>query len=111
MRETAYVNRSTKIDLLLKADGSAEDLGAVTRMVIKEKGGDWEIDSDDYASAIDWQPDPAVTGKVILELGAALAAEQVAVGTYDVLLIVYDPTNIAGFPGGDEGFRLAVRDI
>ena len=94
VREIVYLGRNNTIDLLLKADGSAQDLSAVTRMIVKQNDGDWEIDYDDYNNAFNWNT--GITGKVILDMAAALAAETVAAGEYIVRLIVYDPTNIDG---------------
>lgn len=98
VREIVYLSRDNTVDLLLKADGSAQDLSSVTRMIVKQNDGDWEVDYDDYAAAFDWIT--GITGKVILDLAAALATEGVAADEYIVRLIVYDPTNTGGIVWG-----------
>lgn len=94
VREIVYLGKDNTIDLLLKADGSAQDLSSVTRMIVKQDDGDWEVDYNTYNSAFDWAP--GTTGKVILDLAAALAAESVSADEYIVRLIVYDPPNTKG---------------
>lgn len=103
--EIVYLNRDNTVDLLLKADGVAEDLTAVTRMIVKQEDGDWSVDSDTYPSAFDWAP--GTTGKVILDLAAALAAEDVSAGKYISRLVVYDPSNTNGIVWGT--FLLIVK--
>jgi len=98
VREIVYLGRDNTVDLLLKEDGSAKDLSAVTRMIVKQDDGDWEVDYDTYNNAFDW--DTGTTGKVILDLAAALATEGVAAGEYVVRLVVYDPTNTDGLVWG-----------
>lgn len=92
--ETVYLNRDNTVDLLLKADGVAQDLSSVTRMILKEENGVWSIDSQTYGSAFNWNP--GTTGKVILDLAAALADQSVTTGSNVVRLVVYDPSNTDG---------------
>ncbi len=92
--EIVYLSRDNTVDLLLKTDGVAQDLSSVTRMIVKQEDGTWAIDSQTYGSAFDWTP--GVTGKLILDLAAALATENVSAGTNVVRLVVYDPTNTDG---------------
>lgn len=92
--EIVYIDRDNTNDLLLKADGEAVDLSSATRMVLIERNGVFTIDSDESASAFDW--DTSTTGKVLLTLGH----EDVAAGAYVCDLIVYDPTNTNGVNWG-----------
>ena len=104
--EYTYNDRDNTNDLLLKADGTAVSLSSVTRMVLEEVNGDWDVDEADSlgALAFDRSPSPAVTGKVILTLGA----QGLTAGEYLVRLIVYDATNTNGIVWGNEPFRLVV---
>ena len=107
LRETVYLNRDNTVDLLLKADGAAQDLSSVTKMIIKEQAGSFNIDSDTYGSAFDWNT--GTTGKLVLDLAAALQTENVAAGTYATYLIVIDPTNSDGIIW--DILTLEVKDI
>jgi len=88
--EYVYNDRNNTIDLLLKADGVAVDLSSVTRMIIKDIGGDWEVDENDSSGVFD--RDTGVTGKVIIALGD----QDITAGKYWVRLIVYDNVNTDG---------------
>jgi len=94
VREVIYLDRDNTVDLLLKEDGVAKDISTTTRMIVKQDDGDWEVDYNDYNDAFDW--DTGTTGKVVLDLAAALATEGVTAGEYVVRLVVYDP----GFTDG-----------
>jgi len=97
--EIVYDGHDNTIDLLLKADGVAQDLSAVTRMTLEVS--DTTIDSDVSGSAFDW--DIGTTGKIILALGA----ESLTAGTYIATLTVYDGDNTDGIVWGS--FKLIVR--
>jgi hypothetical protein len=86
--EIVYLNRDNTNDLLLKADGSAQDLSSVTRMTLKLDST--TIDSDISPDAFDW--DTGVTGKLVLALGG----ESITEGEYTAKLTVYDPDNTQG---------------
>lgn len=103
--EYVYNGRDNTIDLLLKADGSAVDLSTVTRMIIKDKNGAWEVDEDDSASAFDRDTD--VTGKVIIALGD----QGITARNYQVQLIVYDPNNTNGIVWGSEDDSFVIHVI
>ena len=92
--EYVYIGYDNTVDLLLKADGEAQDLSSVTRMRLVDAGGVFDIDSDTDLSAFDW--DTGTTGKVILSLGA----QTIAASRYACKLIVYDPTNDDGIVWG-----------
>ena len=100
VKEIVYLNRDNTVDLLLKANGVAQDLTASTRMILKDIGGKFTIDSQISAGAFNWNP--GITGKLILDLGG----ETLPAGMHDVRLIVYDPSNTDGIVWGD--FKLAV---
>src|SRR5512139_1988724 len=107
--EKVYLGRDNTIDLILKADGAAVDLSSVTRMVLVV--GSVTIDSVIYPAAFNWDPTPAVTGKVILTLGELTTGEPPAnilsAGAYTATLTVYDPTNDDGVVWGK--FKVAVE--
>ena len=100
VKEIVYLDRDNTVDLLLKADGSAQDLSAVTRMVLADVGGKFTVDSAVSASAFDW--DTGTTGKVIIDIGG----EDLPAGVYTVRLILIDPTNSNGNVWGD--FELTI---
>jgi hypothetical protein len=93
--EKIYNGRDNTVDLLLKADGAAVDLAAVTRMQLVV--GATTIDSQTHPTYFDWSPTPAVTGKLLLTLGAA----GLSVGERQVAqLVVFDPSNPLGLVWG-----------
>ncbi len=96
--EYSYNSRNNSIDLLLKSDGTAQDLSAVTRMILKDVGGDWTVDYTIAPGdvAFDWAP--GVTGKIVISLGA----QSITAGKYRCRLIVYDPTNTSGIVWGND---------
>jgi hypothetical protein len=95
IKETIYLGRNNAIDLLLKAEGMAQDLSSVTRMTLIERNAAFTVDSSTEPAAFDWH-DTGTTGKVKLALGAAA----IVAGTYVCDLIVYDPTNNNGINWG-----------
>ena len=97
--ENVYNGHDNTIDLLLKADGAAQDLSSVTRMTLEVDSV--TIDSAISGSAFDW--DTGTTGKIILALGG----ESLTAGAYRATLTVYDPTNTDGIVWGT--FKLIVR--
>ena len=97
--EIVYNGHDNTIDLLLKADGVAEDLSSVTRMTLEVAGS--TIDSDVSGAAFDWAT--GVTGKLILALGD----EGLTAGSYRATLTVYDSTNTDGIVWGT--FKVIVR--
>lgn len=93
--EKIYNGRDNTVDLLLKAEGVAVDLAAVTRMQVVV--GSTMVDSQAHPTYFDWTPTPAVTGKVLLTLGAA----GLTVGERQVAqLVVFDPSNTLGIVWG-----------
>ena len=99
-RETIYLGRDNAIDLQLQADGVAVDLTSVTRMILRDAGCVWEVDSTTSPGAFDRS---AGDGVVSLILGD----EPIPAGAYYCRLIVYDPTNVDGVVW-DDLLRLTV---
>ena len=100
IRETIYLGKNNAIDLQLQADGAAVDLSSVTRMILRDVGCLWEVDSTTSAGAFDWS---AGGGALSLRLGD----ETIPPGTYNCWLIVIDPTNTDGIVW-EEQIRLTV---
>ena len=86
--EIVYLARDNTIDLLLKADGKAQDLSTVTKMTLEYDST--TIDSVTSPEVFDW--DTGTTGKLILALGA----ESIPKGDYTAKLTVYDSDNLNG---------------
>jgi len=93
--ETVYNGRDNSVDLLLKADGAAQNLSFVTRMVVMDKAGAWTVDSSTAPTAFDWTT--GTTGKVELSFGG----QSITVGTYVCYLIVYDASHTNGINWGE----------
>lgn len=100
IRETIYLDKNNAIDLILLADGVAVDLSSVTRMILRDVGCEWEVDSATSAVAFDWS---AGGGVLSLRLGD----ETIPPGAYNCWLIVIDPTNTDGIVW-EEQLRLTV---
>ena len=90
--ERTYAGHDNTIDLLLKANGVAQNLSGVTRMTLEVSTK--TVDSDVSGDAFDW--DTGTTGKVILALGA----EGLTEGTWQATLTVYDSSNTNGIVWG-----------
>lgn len=89
--ENTFNGRNNTIDLLLKADGAAVDLSDVTRMTLTV--GSTTLDSATHPAYFDWVHTPAVTGKLVLALGAA----GLTAGEYQrATLVVYSADNVSG---------------
>jgi hypothetical protein len=105
LTEIVYQGRDNSVDLLLLADGVAVALDAVSRMVLADLGGAWTVDSQLQPTAFDWST--GVTGKLVLELGGAVASitgeagyAQIPAGRHAVRLIVYDVSHPNGVVWG-----------
>ena len=101
--EYSYNNRDNTVDLLLKADGVAEPLDSVNRMVLIDKDGNVLVDENTSPGAFSRSAD--VTGKVVLSLGN----ESLTAGSYYVHLVVYDPDNTDGIVWNNQPFLLIVK--
>jgi len=93
LTEVVYLGKDNTIDLLLKADGEAQDLSDTTRMTLGLD--DTVIDSATSPDAFDW--DTGTTGKLVLALGA----EAIDAGVYKrAVLVVYNADNPNGVVWG-----------
>jgi len=90
LTETVYNDRNNLINLLLKSDGTAKDLSAITKMEIIERNEKFTISSTDSPDAFDW--DSGETGEVILALGE----ESLEAGKHFCDLIIYTATYTDG---------------
>ena len=90
-KETVFLGHDNSIDLLLKADGVAQDLSSVTK--ITASFGSVLISSEDSTGgAIRWSGTGYETGEIRLLLGD----QAIPAGKYKVPIIVYDPANANG---------------
>jgi len=101
--EIFYIGHDNTIDLLLKADGTAQDLSSVTKMVLEI--GDTTIDSSVETGVFTWTG-TGTTGKVIIDLNEYSGS--IDADTYNARLIVYDPTHTDGIVWGE--FVLVVKE-
>jgi len=92
-REIVWLDRDNTIDLLLKADGSAQDLSGVTHMVVVFSGTTFT--SVGRNNWFDWTT--GTTGQLSLSLGGVTSVDP---GYYDMELIVYDASNNDGVNWG-----------
>ncbi len=93
--EIVYLGHDNRIDLILKADGVAVNLGSVTTMTISF--GRKLIESiNGSTDPILWAKAGYATGEVRLVLGA----QEISPGTYYAPLIVYDAGNPNGIVWG-----------
>jgi hypothetical protein len=90
--ERVYKNRDNTNDLLLKADGVAIDLSAITKMELIGDG--WSVDSTTNPAVFDFS---AGGGVVVLSLGGV---EGMSAGKGWVDIIVYDSDNTNGVNWG-----------
>ena len=93
--EIVYLGHDNTIDLLLKADGTAQDLSSVTK--ITATFGDTLIESTDAATGpITWAQSGYDTGEIRLALGD----QSITADRYMVPIVVYDATNTDGIVWG-----------
>lgn len=97
--EKLYLGRDNTVDLVLKADGVAVDLAAVTE--IKATFDQVEIISTDPATGlIKWNQGGYDTGEIRLECAADSTLVAQGGGTWDVPIVVIDPSNALGIDWG-----------
>lgn len=93
--EIVFLGHDNSIDLILKADGTTQNLSSVTRMTLSF--GDQLIEStNEETDPIRWAKVGYATGEVRLFLGG----EVIDPKTYHAPLIVYDLTNEDGIVWG-----------
>ena len=93
--EILFLGHDNTIDLVLKADGAAVDLAAVTAITATFNGTTVES-TDKAAGAITWDQGGYDTGEIRMALGG----ETITPGTYDVAINVKDPSNTEGIAWG-----------
>ena len=95
MSEIVYLTHNNTIDLLLKADGVAQDLASVTK--ITATFGSTTISSTNKTTgAIKWDNAGYDTGEIRLDLGG----QSISAGDYYIPIVVYDPINTLGVVWG-----------
>ena len=100
--EYIYLGHDNTIDLILKADGTAQDLSGVTK--ITATFGSTLIESTDKASGlITWDQSGYDTGEIRLDLGQ----QSLTADTYTVPIVVYDATYTNGVVWED--IRIVVK--
>ena len=93
--EIVYLGHDNTVDLLLKADGTAQDLSSVTK--ITATFGDTLIESTNAANGpITWAQSGYETGEIRLALGD----QSISTGSYNVPIVVYDAVNTDGIVWG-----------
>jgi len=93
--EIIYLGHDNTINLVLKADGAAQDLSSVTK--ITASFGDTLVESEDAAAgAITWAQDGYDTGEIRLDLGG----QSITAGKYHVPIVIYDAQNTNGVVWG-----------
>jgi len=106
-KEYLYLDHGNTIDLVLKADGEAQNLSAVTgiRVMFDQTSVYSNAASE---GAIKWQS----TSDVAWELGEIridCSSHDIAARRYDVPIIVYDPSNPDGVVW--DNVRIEVEEI
>jgi hypothetical protein len=93
--EIVWLGHDNTIDLLLKANGIAQDLSAVTK--ITATFGTVTITSTDKAAGvITWDQAGYDTGEIRMDLGG----EAINARGYIIHIVVYDPSNTNGIVWG-----------
>lgn len=93
-REVIYLDKDNSIDLLLKSDGSAQDLSGVTHMEVVISG----VTIHSKTSSTLFSGVTSSTGQLTLKLGSAGGLTS---GSYQAELIVYDTSNSNGIVWGE----------
>lgn len=94
IKEVVYLTRDNTVDLILKDNNGTTDLTDITKIEVHDIGCAWAVDSVASPDAFDIG---TTDGKVVLMFGD----EPVSPGTYNCLVIVYDPTNPNGVVWGN----------
>lgn len=95
IEEIVYLGKDNDFRLILTSDGTAVSLAAVTKIILADAGGVYDLDSESNPTFFDWTT--GATGEIIFRLGAA--TNPAAKYTYS--LYVLDPTNTNGIYWGD----------
>jgi len=94
--EIVYLGHDNTVDLILKVDGTAQDLSSVTKITATFDSA--TIESADKASgAITWDQAGYDTGEIRMALGdETITAKKY----YTVWIVTYDPVNSDGIVWG-----------
>lgn len=93
--EIVYKGHDNTIDLVLKSDGTAQDLSGVTK--ITATFGDILVTSTDKAAGlITWDQAGYDTGEIRIAIGG----ESITASRYNVPIIIYDAVNTDGIVWG-----------
>lgn len=95
--EVFYNDRDNTIDLLLKKDGAAQDLSAITKIILKVGTAKTITDESSTAWPIKWTG-LGTTGKIQMQLGD----QEIPVDVYYCTLILFDATNDNGVVWADD---------
>lgn len=98
MYETVYLGRDNALDLLFVENGDVVDISNTIRITIEFD--DTVIDSDTRPDAFDWSD--GEDGKLYLTLGD----ENIPIGSYNALIVIYDSIYTDGMVWDD--FRCRV---
>lgn len=103
MYETVYLGHDNVIDLLLTADGEVSDIATTTRATAVF--GSTLIDSETSLSVFDWSE--GEDGILRLTFGE----ETIPVGSYNVVITLYDPAHTDGVVWDDFKCRVVGEDL
>ena len=95
LKKTVYNSRDNAIDVILKQNGSAQSLSAVTQILLDEENDAFNLDSDTDTDVFTWSG--LSTGQVKMELGG----ESIPDGTYIARLTTIDTTYTNGICWGE----------
>lgn len=93
--EVIFLGHDNKVDIQLKADGSAASLGSVTGISLTF-GATKVQNSSAGSGAITWSSSSYSTGQVRLDMGG----QAITAGKYHAPLVVYDSSNASGIVWG-----------
>ena len=94
-REIIYLQRDNAIDVLLKSEGSAEDLSGVSQIDVVISG----VTMSSASSPALFSGVTATNGIITLKFGSA--TEVLSSGKFNAEMIVYDSDNINGVVWGE----------
>ena len=90
--ETIYLSHDNTIELLLKSNGTPQDLSSVNRVQLEFPSV--TLDSNTHPEYFNWNT--GTTGKLVISAGSASLSS----GAYEAKLIVYDPSHTNGVVWG-----------
>lgn len=102
--EVVYLGRDNSIDLLLKADGVAQNLSSISSMKLIFIDGSTITSTNLDDDPIRWIKSGYAEGEVRLFLGG----ETLTAGKYNTELVLYDVDNVNGVSWGD--LKIIIRE-